>query len=79
MEGHSDVHIAAPYEITKTKSGYQKAKQVPEDDEAAASASNSTGPHDPLHRQSHDETGEEERFTVLQRAPASFIPRSRTY
>jgi hypothetical protein len=79
MEGHSDVHIAAPYEITKTKSVYEKAKQVPGDDEAVALASSSAVCHSSLHRQSQDETDEEDQSTALQKAPVGSILHSRTY
>lgn len=79
MSGHSAVHIAAPYQITKDESGYQKTKQIPEDDEAAASASDSTGYHDPLRRQSQKGTDEEESLTLPQRIPAAFILYSNNY
>jgi hypothetical protein len=79
MEGHSDVHIAAPYEITKTKSVYEKAKQVPGDDEAANLASSLPVRHASLHRHSQDESDEEEQVAVLQKAPVGSILHSRTY
>jgi hypothetical protein len=79
MDGHSAVRIAAPYQITKDESGHQRTKQVLQDNEAAASASNLTGYHDPLHRPSRDSTGEEERMISLQRISAIPLQYSRTY
>lgn len=79
MSGHSAVHIAALYQITKVESGYQKTKHNLEDDEAAASVSNSTGYRDPLNRQSQDRTDEEEQLTFPQRTHAASTLHSNTY
>jgi hypothetical protein len=72
MDGHSDIHIAAPFEITRTKSDYQKAKQVLGDDEAVTLAGGSTDYPALLHRQSQDET-EEEPFIIPREAPIGSI------
>lgn len=78
MDGHSNIHIAAPYEITRTKSDYQKAKQALGDDEALPLTSSSTGRPAPLHHQREDEP-EDEPITISQKASVSSILHARTY
>jgi hypothetical protein len=79
MEGHSAVHIAAPYQITRYDPGLEELELLPEDDGLAALRSLSTSSHDPLPRPSQDEIGEEEQLTFLQRTPHAPMLHSQTY
>lgn len=79
MEGHSAVHIAAPYQITKYDPGLEELELLPEDDGTAALRTHSTSSHDPLPRPSQDEIGEEEQLSFLPRTPHASMLHSQTY